>query len=186
MIIPNLKSQAVELVRWPETLVKILYFNGDQKFFQNSVRIKPLCGRGTKLFHLLAGEIYFGTGETISAKLLTGEATRAHLTEARGQNVLLNHLIIWRLIQANVISVRKCCVRKYCVFVMLVILINKKISIAYVSDAFIAKIHCHGVVVVFFLLKIILSYLSNKITKHRSTSFVFYKQLGFLVQSGVA
>ena len=71
-------------------------------------------------------------------------------------------------------------------FVMLVILINKKISIAYVSDAFIAKIHCHGVVVVFFLLKIILSYLSNKITKHRSTSFVFYKQLGFLVQSGVA
>ena len=38
----------------------------------------------------------------------------------------------------------------------------------------------------FFLLKIILSYLSNKITKHRSTSFVFYKQLGFLVQSGVA
>ena len=36
---------------------------------------------------LLVWEAFFGTGEAISANLLTGEATEAHLTGALGQGV---------------------------------------------------------------------------------------------------
>ena len=70
------------------TLIKILYFSGNQHSFHNSPRIKSHYDRGQKLFHLLAGEGCFRTGETVSANLLTGEATGAHLTGALGLGVL--------------------------------------------------------------------------------------------------
>ena len=82
LTIQNLKREVVELVRWPRTLIKIFYFSGEQHFFQNSPEIKSRYDRVQKRYHLLAKEGYFGTEETVSANLLTGQATRAHLTGA--------------------------------------------------------------------------------------------------------
>ena len=87
LTIQNLKSEVAELVRWPRTLIKIFYFSGEQHFFQNSPEIKSRYDRVQKRFYLLAKEGYFGTEETVSANLLTGQATRAHLTGALGQGV---------------------------------------------------------------------------------------------------
>ena len=44
---------------------------------------------GIENIYLLAGETKFGTGEPISANLLTGEATGAHLIGALGQGVCI-------------------------------------------------------------------------------------------------
>ena len=84
----NLYSQIAEFVRRPRTMLKIFFFIGGHKFFLISPGIKLLHDRGTKPIHLFVGEAKFGTGETISANLLTGEATGEHLTGALGLGVL--------------------------------------------------------------------------------------------------
>ena len=52
----NLSSQVAELVRRARVLLKILYFSGDDIFFQISPGIKPLYDRDKTLVHLLVGE----------------------------------------------------------------------------------------------------------------------------------
>ena len=52
----NLMSQVAELLRRPRTMLKILYFSGDQKYFQKSPRINFLYDRSKKRFHSLAWE----------------------------------------------------------------------------------------------------------------------------------
>ena len=52
----------------------MLYFSGEHQFFQRSIGIKFLYDQGRKLFHFLAGETYFGTGDALFAKLSTGES----------------------------------------------------------------------------------------------------------------
>ena len=84
----NLTSQVVELFRRLRTMLKILYFSGDHQFFQKLRRVKFLYDRGTELYHLLAGQALFETGEALSAKLSTEKATGAHLTGALAQGVL--------------------------------------------------------------------------------------------------
>ena len=49
-------SQVAELFRKPRKMLKILYFRGDQQFFQKLPGIKFLYDRGRELFHLLARE----------------------------------------------------------------------------------------------------------------------------------
>ena len=71
-------------------MLKILYFSGGHQFSEISPEIKSFYGRGKKRIHLLAGEVQFGTGETTSANLSTGEPTEAHLTGALGQGVYLD------------------------------------------------------------------------------------------------
>ena len=71
-------------------MLKILYFSGGHQFSQISPEIKSFYGRGKKLIHLLAGEVQFGTGETTSANLSTGEPTEAQFTGALGQGVYLD------------------------------------------------------------------------------------------------
>ena len=88
LVIENIKSKDVELVRWPRILIKILYFTGDQHFFQKSPGIKSHYDWVEKLFHLFTWEGYFGNEETVSGNLLTGEATGAYLTGALGQGVI--------------------------------------------------------------------------------------------------
>ena len=68
-------------------MLKIRYFSGGNQFFQISTEIKPLYDWGRKLIHVLAGEAQFGTGEAISANVLTGEDTGVHLTGVLGQGV---------------------------------------------------------------------------------------------------
>ena len=69
------------------TMLKILCFSEGHHFFQVPTGIKSLYDRGRKHFHLLPEEIKHGTGEEISANLLAGEATGAHLTRGLGQGV---------------------------------------------------------------------------------------------------
>ena len=44
--IRNLKSQVVELVQRPTTILKVLYFSADNQFYQYSPGIKTLYNRG--------------------------------------------------------------------------------------------------------------------------------------------
>ena len=66
--------------------------------------MKSLYDRGRRFFHLLAGEAQFGTEGIISAKLLTSEATGAHLTGALGQDVKYHGIT---LIQLALVRQRK-------------------------------------------------------------------------------
>ena len=59
---------------------KILYFGGGYQILQISLGMKSLYDRYREHIHLL-------TREAISENLLTGEATRVHLTRALGQGV---------------------------------------------------------------------------------------------------
>ena len=78
---------APELFQRPRTMLKILYFSEDYELFQKSQGIKFLYDQGRELFHLLAAEAQFETGEAVSAKLLTGEATGVQLNGALRQSV---------------------------------------------------------------------------------------------------
>lgn len=66
---------------------KILHFGRDHQLFQNLQGIEFLYDRGRKPFYLLAGEAKYRTGEALSAKLPTGEATGKYFTRAPGQAV---------------------------------------------------------------------------------------------------
>ena len=74
-----LKNQIMELAQRPRRLMKILNFP------KTSPWVKYLYNWSRRFFNSLAGEESFGT---ISAKWLTGEATRANPTGALGQGVL--------------------------------------------------------------------------------------------------
>ena len=85
----NLMIQVVELFRRPRTMRKILDFGSDYQLFRNLQGIEFLYDRGRKPFNLLAVEAKYRTGEALSAKLPTGEATGKYFTRAPGQAVFI-------------------------------------------------------------------------------------------------
>ena len=84
----NLMIQVVELLRRPRTMLKILDFGRNHQLFQNLQGIEFLYDWGRKPFYLLAGEAKYRTGEALSAKFPTGEATEKYFTGAPGQAVI--------------------------------------------------------------------------------------------------
>ena len=123
LLIQNLCSQVVELVRRRWIMLKILYISGGHQLFQISPGIKSLYDRGKKLIHLLSGEAQFGTEVAISGNLCTGEVTRAHLTGALGQGVFIYIFILFRS------NVRKGCLGEchfgsFCITTLLRFLLN--------------------------------------------------------------
>ena len=52
LLIRNLMSRVVELLRRPSTMLEILYLSRDRHFLQKSLWIKFLYDRGRELFHL--------------------------------------------------------------------------------------------------------------------------------------
>ena len=80
-------SQVMALPQRSRDLIKKPYLSGDHHFLQKSLREKSLYDRGRRVFHLLVGQVCFGTVDTISTNLLTGKYSRAYLTEALGYGV---------------------------------------------------------------------------------------------------
>ena len=82
----NTKSLELSCRISPKTFdhAENILFHWVPQTFPNITGIKSLYDRGRKVIHLLAGEVWFWTGETISANLSTGEATVVHLTGTLG------------------------------------------------------------------------------------------------------
>ena len=68
-------SQVVELFRRPRTMLKMLYFTGDNQFFKKLPEINLLYDLGRKLFLLLARQANLKSGGTFR-KIINRESYR--------------------------------------------------------------------------------------------------------------
>ena len=97
LVIENLKSQVVELVRWPRILIKISNLSGDQHFFQNSPGIKSHYDRVENFSIYLPGRDILGARRQFQETYWQGKPS-GHISPGHLDRVSLGLLLMCKQI----------------------------------------------------------------------------------------